>query len=250
MLILTALSFSPWSEKARWALDHHHLDYKEQQFVPLLGELALRLRMQRFAGRVTVPVLQDGLTWFTDSFDIARYADRLGQGPRLFPDDRLAEISEWNQRSEAALAAGRALLMLAMEHDAKFALGFLPIKPPDVLKPLLVPIAKKGVQAFINKYRMRDAADQHQAVFTGELERLAKAVAGRRYLIGDSLTYADIAMTTVVQGISPVDERYLARVPGAGNNPHVAELQRRYAELIAWRDQLYTLHRKPRRRSA
>ena len=250
MLVLTALSFSPWSEKARWALDHHHLDYKEEPFVPLVGELALRLRMQRFSGRVTVPVLQDGLTWFTDSFDIARYADRLGQGPRLFPDDRLAEISEWNQRSEAALAAGRALLMLAMENDAKFALGLLPIKPPAVLKPLLVPIAKKGVQAFIKKYRMRDAAGQHQAVFTGELERLAKAVAGRRYLLGDSLTYADIAMTTVVQGISPVDERYLARVPGAGNNPQAAELQRRYAELVAWRDQLYTLHRKPRNRSA
>lgn len=248
MLVLTALSFSPWSEKARWALDHHNLDYKEESFVPLFGELALRLRLQRFSGRITVPVLQDGLTWFTDSFDIARYADRLGSGPRLFPDERLAEISEWNQRSEAALSAGRALLMLAMENDANFALGILPIKPPAVLRPLFVPIAKKGIQAFINKYRMRDAADQHQAVFTRELERLAQATAGRRYLLGDSLTYADIAMTTVVQGISPVDERYLARVPGTGSSPYTAELQRRYAGLIAWRDELYALHRKPRRR--
>lgn len=246
MLVFTALSFSPWSEKARWALDHHHLDYKEVSFVPLLGELALRVRMQRWSGRITVPVLQDGLTWFTDSFDIARYADRLGTGTRLFPDEHLAEISEWNQRSEAALAAGRALLMLTMAGDPEFALGLLPVSPPAVLKPVLAPIAQKGVQAFINKYRMRDAADQHESVFRSELERLAQATAGRRYLIGDTLTYADIAMAMVVQGISPVDERYLARVPGTRPSAITAELGRRYAELISWRDQLYAQHRKPR----
>jgi glutathione S-transferase len=245
MIVFTSLAYSPWSEKARWALDHHQLAYKAEDYVPVLGEFKLRLRLRKLSGRITVPVLYDGQSWLTDSFDIARYADRVGQGARLFPDERLAEISQWNERSEAALAAGRALLMLAMADNADFGLGFLPLRVPTALRPLLVPVAKKGIAAFIAKYRMRDAADRHEAVFRRELDRLAKELAGRSYLLGDAFSYADIAMALTLQGISPVDERYLARVPGTSDNAFSSELLQSYAPLFAWRDELYRRHRRP-----
>jgi glutathione S-transferase len=214
MLVLTALPYSPWSEKARWALDHHRMVYHSETYTPILGELKLRLRMRVLSGRVSVPVLYDGQTWLTDSFDIARYAERHGSGAPLFPKGKLNEIIAWNARSEAALAAGRALLMNEIEKQPERALAFLPPGVPAALKPHLLSVAQKGLQAFIAKYRMRDTEGQHEGVLLSELDRLAKALSGRRYLIGDSLSYADIVMAMVVIAIRPVDERYLARLPG------------------------------------
>lgn len=88
MLEFTAIPFSPWSEKARWALDHHGCDYHEIHHAPVVGEWRLRAQMRRPFGRLTVPVLRDGDRWLTDSFDIARHADAIGHGTTLFPRTR------------------------------------------------------------------------------------------------------------------------------------------------------------------
>ncbi len=245
MIVLTALPFSPWSEKAKWALDHHRVTYQYQVYFPLLGELKLRLQQRKLSGRITVPVLHTGETWLTDSFAIAQYADRIGGGTRLFPEGKLAEISEWNQRSEAALAAGRAVTMLAMAREPGAALAFLPSAVPAALKPLLLPVAKQALASFVKKYRMQDQADTHESIYQHELDRLSQALSGRRYLIGDTLSYADITMALIVQGLSPVDERYMPRIPGVRPSASPTALQRRYADLITWRDELYAQHRYP-----
>src|SRR5262245_37961692 len=105
MRTLIAEYFSPWSEKARWALDHHGLAYKYREHLPLLGEPLLRLRARRLTGRVSVPVLVTPEGVLADSFAIARHADELGRAPALFPRGCEAEVAGWNARSEAALAA-------------------------------------------------------------------------------------------------------------------------------------------------
>ena len=64
MRVFTAIPFSPWSEKARWALDHHQIDYREAPFMPVFGEFALRFRMRKPFGAVTVPNLHDGSPHF------------------------------------------------------------------------------------------------------------------------------------------------------------------------------------------
>ena len=56
---LLGLPYSPWSEKARWALDARRVPYREVTYAPLLGEPALRLKLKRWRGNVTVPVLTD-----------------------------------------------------------------------------------------------------------------------------------------------------------------------------------------------
>ena len=244
MLLLTALPYSPWSEKARWALDHHRLEYREEEHLPVLGDIKLRVRLRKPRGRVTVPVLYDGRTYLSDSFDIAQYADKLGGGPRLFPDDKLAEIVAWNQRSEAAMAAGRALLMLASANNKDVALAALPPGVPPALKPLLLPVAKKGIELFIAKYRMRDGEGSHKDVLLRELDALKSELSGKRYLLGDTFSYADIVMAVAVQIVSPVDERYMKKLPGADAVDN-SELARRYPSLIEWRDELYEKHRRP-----
>jgi glutathione S-transferase len=53
-LVLVGEGFSPWTEKARWALDHHGIRYRCEEYVPLAGEPWLRLRARRFHGRISV----------------------------------------------------------------------------------------------------------------------------------------------------------------------------------------------------
>jgi glutathione S-transferase len=57
MTELLALPFSPWSEKARWALDARGVPYDYRRYQPILGEPALRAKLRRARGPVTVPVL-------------------------------------------------------------------------------------------------------------------------------------------------------------------------------------------------
>ena len=84
---LFALAYSPCSEKARCALDHHRLPYEQIAFVPLLGTLGLKLVSGRLFGRTSVPtLLDDDGKAYIDSLGIARHADGIGQGTILFPD--------------------------------------------------------------------------------------------------------------------------------------------------------------------
>jgi len=243
---LTAIAFSPWSEKARWALDHHRVAYRERPYLPVFGELALRFRMRRPTGRITVPVLRDGRLWLTDSYDIARHAESIGRGAPLFPRDRLGEIALWNRRSEAALAAGRAILMRTWIDTPELADAALPPGVPAALLPLLRPLGRNRLAAFMAKHRWDAAEGTPDAVLARELDGLEAALAGRRHLLGDAFSYADIAMALTLQQVSPVDPRYIVRMAGVGpSGMNVPEIVERYAGLIAWRDALYARFRSP-----
>jgi glutathione S-transferase len=238
---LTGIAFSPWSEKAKWALDHHHLDYQYEEYVPFLGEFLLRMKMRMPSGVLTVPVMRVDGSWLTDSLDIARYADRNGAQKTLFPDGKQREIELWNTRGEQATSAGRALAVVEAARHPKTAAAFLP--PP--LRPILGGVAQKGLEAFINKYRMREDFEKHESAFVDGLHKLEAALArGSGYVVGDDFTYADIAMAMVVQFVVPVDNRYMpAGPPGVEPKPNQA-LATRFAGLVAWRDALYAKHRR------
>ncbi len=77
---LVSLHVSPWSERAKWALDHHGLDYEVVEHMPIIGERRLRRLVGPGKPRATVPVLLAGAEKV-----IAVYADREGKGTRLIP---------------------------------------------------------------------------------------------------------------------------------------------------------------------
>ena len=57
---LFVLAVSPWSERAKWALDHHRIAYETIQHAPFLGERRLRRLVGTGKERATVPVLITG----------------------------------------------------------------------------------------------------------------------------------------------------------------------------------------------
>jgi len=246
MRTLIAEHFSPWSEKARWALDHHGLAYDYREHVPLLGELLLRLRTRRPTGRVITPALITPHGVLMDSFAIARHADKIGRGPTLFPRDHDAAITAWNARSETALAAGRALYLERLTHDRAAKIEMQPPFLPEPVRRASVPAADLAITFLRRKYKIDDAAlAAADATLARELDGLRAALAGgRAYVVGEGLTYADLAMAVTLQFVAPVDGQYIALGPAARASWGYAALAERFADLVAWRDGLYERHRR------
>lgn len=246
MVRFISLAVSPWSEKARWALLHHHVEFQEEDYTPGVSEPLLRLRLRKLTGKVTVPVLYDGVRYYTDSFDIAQFAERVGSGKPLLPAKHLAEIQEWNRRSEAALAAGRHLFTLKVLEDPELTAGLIPKGVPQVVRPALMPLLKLGNQMFARKYHLDKTAATCRTEITEALTELESELGGRDYLL-DEFSYADIVMAVTLQAIKPVDQRYLPPLVASGPGTVDPEIRDRFKGLIEWRDRLYARHRPENR---
>lgn len=239
---LIAESFAPWSEKARWALDHHGVAYTAREYVPLLGEPWLRWRLRTPLGRVSVPVLLADDGAHRDSFAIARYAERVGTGTPLIPPARDAEVVAWNGRSETGLWAGRVGVVARLEEVPGARAAALPSDLPAALRPLAESAAGLTLAYLRWKYRFgRDVAGSVRTL-RDVLEDLRAALAGRSYVL-DAFSYADVAMAVVLQMVEPVADRYVPLAPALRAVWTNEELARHFADLVEWRDALYARHR-------
>jgi glutathione S-transferase len=242
---LIGLSYSPWSEKARWALDHHGLSYTWTEHIPMLGEPALRLKTKSATGRATVPVLITPHGPVTDSFRIAELAERHGKGAPLFPQENYDDIAAWNARSERALDAARGLVVARTGRSPKAQEEALPAFVPAFLRPTLRPVATLGVAFFNRKYTLSQADEaERRATVAAELLALRNVVDNRDYLVGGRFTYADIAMAVSLQFLGPHPSLHLGEgTTEAWRDPDLAA---RFGGLLAWRDAIYDKHRGTR----
>ncbi len=240
-----SLPYSPWSEKARWALDHHRIERRDIGYVPMLGEPYLRYKLGRFTGRVTVPVLLDEMGVWADSFDIAKRADTIGSSPKLFPEGAEAEIRRWNALSEEVLAASRVLSLRRCAESPAAIQEMLPPFFPRALRPHLIPVGQNAVRFMTRKYSLNATTDAAaEATIRAGLERLASALEGAGgYLLEGRLSYADIVMAVAMQLVAPVDDRYIRLGPETRKRCTVDPLVAKFAGLVKWRDELYQKHR-------
>lgn len=241
---LLHIPYSPWSEKARWALEARGVPYQSRWYQPLLGEPELRVRLKRWRGPVSVPVLFTPRGPIADSLAIARFADGEGTtGAALFPIGSDAAIARFNALSERGLAAGRArsLARVLADDDALREMLPKPLRAP--LGAVGVKIAAGGVRRTLEKYGATRHSDaDHLATLQSVLGELRVALGGGDHLIGDALSYADIAAAQVLGFVTP-PERGL-RI-GRHNRAAFTDgaLAAEFADLVAWRDALYARHR-------
>jgi glutathione S-transferase len=243
-LRLVTLHVSPWSERARWALDHHGIAYEKIQHEPFIGEPRLRRIVGPGKKRATVPVLITGDRVLTESWDIAVHADQVGKGSKLIPADREAEVRKWNDLADETMVAARPLVVAGMLASPEALDEGLPPPVPGLLRPLLRPVMRVGTKWFARKYglRLEDTATP-LARLRSTLGTLREALSkGSEYLLG-SFSYADIVMATCLQGVSPVADRYLRLRPATRRVWTNDVLATEFADLIAWRDRLYEKHR-------
>jgi glutathione S-transferase len=245
---LVVLHVSPWSERARWALDHHHLEYTAIEHVPILGERRLRRLVGPDPAQATVPVLIVGTEVLKDSWDIARYAEREGRRGNAAPligAGREAEVKRWVDIADEAAQSGRALILAKTLANPTAMDENLPPLVPSFARPLFRPVTRALTWSFVRKYEL--ALGEHDAqvrAVKAALDALRKGLAASSpYLLG-VFGYADIAMATLVQGVSPVADRFLKLGPATRNVWTQPELAAEYGDLVAWRDALYEKHRR------
>jgi glutathione S-transferase len=240
---LIQLHYSPWSERARWALDHHGIAYDTVEHIPFLGERRLRRIVGNKPARATVPVLIAGGDVLTDSWDIALYAEQSGSGSKLIPETQLADIRTWTELADQASAQGRALVVSALLASEAALDEGLPFPLPSWLQTTVRPVTRFGLRWFARKYEVSPAAEEeYEYRMRPVLDRLRAKVGQAPYLIG-SFSYADIAMATLLQGISPVGNGYIRLGPATRRAWTRPILESAYADLIRWRDNLYLRHR-------
>jgi glutathione S-transferase len=256
---LLSLPYSPWSEKARFALDVRRVPYTVRVYQPLLGEAALRAKVRRWTGVVTVPVLttDDGRV-LSDSADIARWADDQGEGPQLFPPGHDAAIARFIDLSERGLAAGRALSLTRVLADDEALLELLPRRLRRVLGSGGRYVSGAAIRRTLRKYNAAGQDGQsHRRSMEEVLEAIRAALGGPpasgapRSLLS-TFTFADIAASQVLAFVEP-PAAGLKLLPANRRCFGDAALRAQFGDLVAWRDELYSAYRSagaaiPRRR--
>lgn len=235
-----ALSYSPWSDKARWALRHHLIPFRERPYLPLIGAPLARLRSGKWRGPLSVPMLITKSQTLSDSLEIARFANRNGSGTNLFPDDHLNAIEQWNQCAESLMRAGRALLIVNMQNNRDAKIASLPHWLPLPIRRRSVFVADYVLRHLQRKYQ----CDQHTHKewldrMRSELQKLRSAA--KPYLCGQ-FTFADIAMSLSMQFVAPCDSRFLYIEPDIRPCWQQKDLESEFQDLLDWRDHLLVRH--------
>lgn len=238
---LVALPYSPWSIKARWALDHHAIEYRYEVYTPMLGEPSLRLRMGWPGQLITVPVFFDGGTVLGDSFAIAGHAEAIGRGAKLFPEGRAADVAQWNGLSDVIARAGRALLTPRMLHSKAALIESMPRSIPPPLRRASVPAAELALKYIARKYTVRqEEAEQDRGTIRWTLRKLRESLDRGDYVLG-ALSYADIAIIAAMQMVQP--SRVLVKIGEATHEAWTDEtLAKEHGDVLAWRDRMVARH--------
>jgi glutathione S-transferase len=197
--ILVTIPISHFCEKARWALDRAGLDYVERRHIQLVHRIAVK----RAGGGTTAPVLRTADGVYDESAAILRYADEhLPAERRLYPAERaqLAEVVALECRFDEVLGPeGRLWLYHEVFKDARrFARWNLAGVPawerrmfPFVLSPAKLVIRRH----FGISDETAQAAVEH---VDEELDAVAERLSdGRRYLVGDRFSAADLAFAAL-----------------------------------------------------
>ncbi len=242
---LIGMSYSPWTERARWVLQYHGLPFDYTEHVILTGIPYLRWRLRRPLGTATTPALidEERKIRVTDSWNIALYADKHGDGKKILPTDSLDVIKGWNDRSEAMLDSGRALLIERLRQNPKAQESLLPPVIPAALKASFTFLASFGFQYVQTKFHSAERdLQEHRGRIRSELLHLRESLTDRPYLL-DQFSYADLVMAGSLQVVQPIKHRSFkiaAVFRECWGDPSLAQ---EFPDLLAWRDKIYQQHR-------
>ena len=241
--VLFHISYSPWSERARWALSHHKVEHERKHYLPMVGELSMRLKLGRPSEPVSVPLMFVDGGVIDDSYGIALYAEKHGSGTPLFPVGYAATIAAYNEHAQRILAAGRVCATARTMRNQDALKESLP-KRLGSLGPLSLVAAKYGVKMLESKYGLRENdEDRLRKTMRGDLLKLRAALAASDGYLCGSFSYADILMAGALPFVRPVAQEYIrlgknARICWA--DPVLAD---EFEDLLAWRDDLYASRR-------
>jgi glutathione S-transferase len=191
---LITISISHYCEKARWALDLLAIPYIEERHVPLIHRLAT----SRSGGGTTVPVLVTETGVFGDSTDILNYLDTLAPATKkLYPADAQlrGEVEKLEDLFDTQLGPSTRVWFYFYMLDNRemmlklFCAGVEPVE--QELFAIVFPSIQAAMRHWMNI--TAESATAAQDTIKRIFEEVSGMLAdGRTYLVGDSLSAADL----------------------------------------------------------
>jgi glutathione S-transferase len=211
---LITIPFSHYCDKARWALERCGVMYVEEGHLPLFHYAAAF----RAGGGRTVPVLvtDDGV--LRDSTDIAAWADARRPGALLPADpaeraDALALEDELDRQLGPATRRWAYAQLLPKREAEAIMLRGVPHWQRRVLplaRPIAIAFLRRGLN--ITPAGVDRSRGKIDATFARVGERLRD---GRRFLVGNTLTIADITFAALAAPAIAPDDEIRALLPAA-----------------------------------
>ncbi|MBS97828.1 MAG: glutathione S-transferase [Oceanospirillaceae bacterium] len=246
MITLYQFKFSHFCEKTRWNLDYKGLPFSVRNLLP-----GLHLKVTgKLAPKSSVPIIVDNGQVVQGSAQILNYLDEQYPEYSLTPDDpALAEEAQaWEQFVDEEIGPTLRLWFYYYAlPDRKCALNFLLDGAPWYGRPLFAVIYPKVRAKMIDFMGINaETAAAAKDRFETALDRLDEALAGKRFLVGDQFSRADLAACAL---LSP----YCA--PGRSNREidsvfpgPVRELREAHRErpFFKWVNAMYGEYRSPR----
>jgi glutathione S-transferase len=194
--VLVTIPFSHYCEKARWALDLSTIDYREEAHAPLVHWFYTLPR----TGTRTVPVLITDKKKLTESSDIVRYAsDTLPKEKSLYPEEHAREIEELVARYDDKIGVPTRRLAWCHVSESRTLFAELSKVLPSGEQRVIQRI-EGGFRALMRrafKVSPRARARMREKVLA-ELALVGERLNGRRYLVGDRFTAADLTLASLI----------------------------------------------------
>ncbi len=205
------------------------LKYRVVNITPGIGQLEIF----QLSGQRQVPVLTDEESVFTGSRTIVRYLEKLQPEPKLISDNPkeagiINLIENWADTTMAK--ACKQALFQAISLDDELRECLIPSEVPNEIKKLINKLPYgilNNVSGFLNQ--------REKVEFLSNLENLTMMVESNRWLVGDSMSFADIsiaAQLSLLRFPKSAGANLSGKgCPGLSDNPSLEK-------LFVWRDQL------------
>lgn len=244
---LVYIPYSPWSEKARFALDYCGVEYTRKPFTLMLDDWSVRLKLKRPFKNFTIPILflPNGQA-IEDSCTLAQSLPEVSR--TLFKPEHLSEILEINQLCERLLDAGRVLASQTVLHNRDAMLENIPPFVPKALRPYLLSIVHFGIYTLDQQFGVlaKDAKTQRELMHADllKLRTIIQNKRGPQGTLFESFSFGDIAAAGALHFIKPVQHPKIKISPHTRAAMTQTDFAQEFADLLQWRDQLYAQFRE------
>jgi len=245
MITLYQFEFSHFCEKARWALDYKSLPHVRKNLLPGLHARVAR----KLAPGSSLPILLDSGTIVQDSTSIITFLDKQYPDRPLTPRDaqEAEEALAWEEYldEEIGVQVRRWFYYHALP-DRDCALRFLLDGAPWYGRPLfalIYPKVRAAMTALMDIHA--ESARQSEERLLVALDKLDDAVKGRKYLVGDQFSRADLTACSLLRrhcGGDRASAEMAATIPAgvlALRNAHKSR------PFVTWVRETYRSHRRP-----